>query len=201
MKRRPTAALWPAIVVVALLASPERAAADEPKHDGVLLRLSLGGDYSAAISDDQASSELRGGAGLISLDLGFTLVRRLALHAHGTARKVWSPEVKIAGANLGTLDRTSLTSLMIGPALTYYAQSNWYITSAVGPAQASISVGGLEKKSLIGYGFESDLGREWGTGGDFALGIAGRVSYYSVPQVDGHVNWLGLGALVTATFH
>jgi hypothetical protein len=201
MNRRPTAALWPALVAMALLAWPEIARADEPKHDGLLLRLGLGTDYSAAISDDDASSQLRGPTGLISLDLGLSIAGRLAFHARSTVRKIWSPRVKIGGANLGTLEGTSLSSMMLGPALTYYAQSNWYLTGAVGPARATVSVGGLEKKSLIGYGFESDLGREWGTGGDFALGVGGRVSYYSVPQVDGHVSWIGLGLVLTATYH
>jgi hypothetical protein len=201
MKRRPTAARWPALVASTLLAWSASARAAEPGHDGLLLRLGLGADYSAAVSDDEASSELRGGAGLVSLDLGLSIAGRLAFHARATARKVWSPEVKIAGVGLGTLERTSLSSLLLAPALTYYAASNWYLTGAVGPARASVSVGGVEKKSLIGYGFEGDLGREWGTGGDFALGIGGRVSYYSVPQVDGHVNWLGLGLLLTATYH
>lgn len=201
MHRRPPAAPWAALVAIALLAWPDLAKADEPKHDGLLLRLTLGGDYSAAISDDEARSELRGSAGLISLDLGLSLSGRLAFHARASARSVYKPHVKIAGADLGQIDRTTLSSILLGPALTYYAASNWYLTGALGPARASVTVGALEQKSLIGYGFESDLGREWGTGGDFALGIGGRVSYYSVPQVDGHVNWLGLGLLLTATYH
>ena len=201
MYRRPTAAPWPALAALALFAWPALANAAEPKHDGVLLRLALGSDYSSAVSDDNASSQLRGGAGMVSLDLGVSLFRRLAIHARGSARKLWNPSVKIAGTDLGTLDDTKLSSIMLAPALTFYGAGNWYLTGAVGPARAQISVAGEDKKSLIGYGFETDLGHEWGTGGDFALGIGARLSYYSVPQVDGHVSWLGMGFLVSATFH
>jgi hypothetical protein len=201
MNRRPPAASWPALVAAFALTWPDVANAAEPDHDGVLLRLSLGSDYSSAVSDDTSSSQLRGGAGMLSLDLGVSLFGRLAIHARGSARKLWKPKVKIAGSDLGTLPDTSLSSIMLAPALTYYGASNWYLTGAVGPARAQVKVATDEKKSLIGYGFETDLGYEWGTGGDFALGVGARLSYYSVPQVDGHVNWLGMGFLLSATYH
>lgn len=201
MSRRPTAAIWPALAALPLLIWPEVAGAAEPQHDGLMLRLALGSDYSSAVSDDDASSQLRGGAGMVSLDLGFSLFGRLAIHARGSARKLWNPKVKIAGADQGALPETSLSSIMLAPALTFYGAGNWYLTGAVGPARAQVDVGGLTKKSLIGYGFETDIGREWGTGGDFALGLGARLSYYSVPQVDGHVSWLGMGFVVSATYH
>jgi hypothetical protein len=205
MSRRPTAAPWPALAALALLLAlpiaPGVANAAEPEHDGVLLRLALGTDYSSAVSDDDASSYLRGGAGMLSLDLGLTLFDRLAIHARGSARKLWNPKVKIAGSNLGALDDTSLSSIMLAPALSFYGAGNWYLTGAVGPARAQVRVAGEPTRSLIGYGFETDLGHEWGTGGDFAIGVGARLSYYSVPQVDGHVSWLGMGFIVSATSH
>jgi hypothetical protein len=31
--------------------------------------------------------------------------------------------------------------------------------------------------------------------------VGARLSYYSVPQVDGHVSWLGMGFVLSATYH
>jgi hypothetical protein len=201
MLSRQTAALWPAVSLCVLLVWPNIARADEPAHHGVFVRLGLGLDYGAAVSHDESRPQLRGGSGLGSLDLGVTLIRRLVLHARVAGRSVISPRVSMNGGDFRQLPSTSLACGMVGPGLTYYAPSNWYLTYVMGAAKAKLSVAGEKEKSLIGYGFETDLGREWGTGGDFALGLAGRLSYYSVPQVDDHVNWVGFGLLLTATYH
>jgi hypothetical protein len=202
MLSRQTAALWPAVFLCVLLVWPNIARADEPDHRGAFVRLALGMDYGAAVSRDDSRSQLRGGSGLGSFDFGFTLVPRLALHVRFAGRTVFSPRVSLNGEGFRSLPSTSLACAMVGPGFTYYAPSNWYLTYAMGAAKAKIDVGGEKQKSLIGYGFETDLGREWGTGGDFALGLAGRLSYYSVPQFDdGHVKWMGFGLLLTATYH
>jgi hypothetical protein len=201
MLSRQTAALWLGVFLCALCVWPNTARADEPDHKGAFVRLGLGMDYGAAVSRDPSRSQLRGGSGLGSFDLGFTVIKRFAVHARVAGRTVFSPRVSMNGDDFRPLESTSLACAMLGPGFTYYAPSNWYLTYVMGAAKAKLSVAGQKEKSLIGYGFETDVGREWGTGGDFALGLAGRLSYYSVPQVDGHVQWVGFGMLLTATYH
>lgn len=184
-----------------MLGFTDGARADEPSHDGVFTRITVGADYSTTVAQDPAGSRLRGSAGLASLDLGFSIVERFALQGRLSVRRLIDPKVKLNGRNLGQLENTSGSSGLLAGGFTYYARPNWYLTSVIGIARATMNVGGLSKRSLIGYGFEGDLGHEWGLGGDVGLGLAARVSYYSVPQADGRVEWVGLGALLTATYH
>lgn len=179
--------------------SAEREYSYYPSHDGLLLRAAVGLGGTAA-DDEVEDTTLSGGAWLLSLDLGGAIAPNLALHGRLSANSMFEPNVSIDGFDDGELDDTSLTFTTLGIGLTYYTPSNLYLTGVVGFSSASFEFDGEEIERLEGGGFIGDIGYEWMLGGDFGLGIAGRLELHAVRDDLGTISAASLGVLATLTY-
>ena len=191
------------VVSALTLASLDASAQDAegPSHRGLFTRLAIGFGGAKAVNDGSPEVELSGPAGFFSFDLGGTLAERLVLHGRLSGHGISNPTVSLNGNELGEADDTSVTFSLLGVGLTYYFPSNWYLTGAVGLAGASFELDGEEYKSETGFGLAGVVGYEWWVGGDWGLGVAGRVELESVPNDPDRLVGKALGILFTATYH
>jgi hypothetical protein len=191
-------------LLCAILLTAEGASAqtpDGPAHEGLMVRLTTGIGGSSASDSTSPVIELSGATGFFSFDIGGTLSRGLALHARLSANTLVNPTVSVAGEELGDEEDASLTFGLLGLGLTYYFPSNLYLTGVVGLSKGTVEVGGEESESETGVGVAGDLGYEWAVGGNWGLGIAGRLEHHSVPSEGDRVTGTALGLLFTATCH
>src|SRR5688572_7505879 len=148
-------------------------------HEGLLLRFTAGAGGVAA-DDSLNDVTLTGGAGSFSLGLGGSIAPSLALHGRLALNTMFEPDVSEGGTYTGDLDDTSLTFALLGLGATYYLPSNLYLTGVVGLSRASFQIYGNEYDALNGVGVMGDLGYEWPIGGDWGLGVAGRLELHTV---------------------
>lgn len=189
-----------ALLATSLAASS--ALADEgPSHEGFMLRLAVGLGGAATQNDLSPSYELSGAAGFFSLDLGGTVAERLALHARIAGHSLVEPSLEVDGEDIGEIEDASFSVGSLGLGVTYYFPSNLYLTGVIGLANAQLEVSGLEFESETGFGLGADLGYEWAAGGDWGLGIAGRLEYRSIPDDPDTLSATALGVLFSATYH
>jgi hypothetical protein len=175
---------------------PERARYFD--HQGLLLRFSAGAGGAAA-DDDLNDVTLSGGSGSFAVDLGGSIAPSLALHGRLALNSMFEPSVSESGAYTGDLDDTSLTFVLLGLGATYYLPSNLYLTGVVGLSRASFQLYDEEYDALNGVGVMGDLGYEWPIGGDWGLGVAGRVELHSVRGDGEQLSTAGLSVLLTLT--
>ncbi len=168
------------------------------RHQGLLLRLTAGAGGVAA-DDSLNDVTLSGGAGSFSLDLGGSIAPSLALHGRLALNTMFEPNVSEGGAYTGELDDTSLTFTLLGLGATYYLPSNLYVTGVVGLSRASFQFYGDEYDALNGIGVMGDLGYEWPIGGDWGLGLAGRIELHSVRGDGERLSTAGLGVVLSFT--
>jgi hypothetical protein len=186
--------------VPALLTHTATAVAD-PSHEGLFLRLTTGLGGAVTSTSESPELELSGLAGFFSFDIGGTLTHGLALHARLSAHNLVDPSVSIDGNELGELSDASLSHALLGVGLTYYFPANLYLTGVIGLSSATFEVDGDEYESESGIGLAADLGYEWSVGGDWGLGIAGRLEHHSVPTDEVRLRSTALGLLFSATCH
>jgi hypothetical protein len=168
-------------------------------HTGLFVRGVLG--VGGVTADDQLNeSTLSGGAGMFSIDVGGAVAPSLALHGRLSVNSMFEPSVSNEGDYLGDLDDTSLTFRLLGLGLTYYLPSNLYLTGVVGFSQATFDFYGEEYDTLNGIGFSGDVGYEWPIGGDWGLGVAGRLELHNVHDDAGTISTGALGVLLSLTY-
>lgn len=180
-----------------------RPAHAEPAHEGALVRLALGFGGASTASDTVPEVTLSGAAGFFSLDIGGTVGERWALHGRLSANSMVEPTVSVDGEALGEVADSSLSYSLLGLGLTYYFPSNLYLTAVLGLANATLKIGGVQSDSQVGGAFVGDIGHEWAVGGDWGLGLAGRIELYSIPSsdTDDSLTAAALGLLFSATYH
>jgi hypothetical protein len=170
-----------------------------PDHQGLLLRFA-GGAGGVVADDDLNDVTLSGGAALLSLDVGGAIAPDLALHGRLSLNSMFEPTVSRGGNNVGDLEDTSLTFSLLGLGLTYYLPSNLYLTGVLGVSRASFQFQDTEYDALTGVGFIGDLGYEWPIGGDWGLGVAGRLELETVRGDGERLSMATLGVLLSLTY-
>lgn len=181
--------------------------ASEPlTHDGFMLRLSIGVGYESLTLDDGVGTELKLsgiGAGS-SIGIGGMVAPNLAINADIFASSVFSPNGSRNGADLGSVDDTSITLVGIGAGITYWLMpANVYIAGAVGLAQATIDVEGQSVDADWGLGIDVVVGTEFWVGDEWGIGVAGQLIWANVPTVTdaSSASWLAFNILFSATYN
>lgn len=193
---------WVFIAGLASALALARPAQAEPAHDGALVRLTLGLGGASTVSDTVPEITLSGAAGFFSLDVGGTVGERWALHARLSANSMVEPTVSVDGEELGEVADSSLSYSVLGLGLTHYFPSNLYLTAVLGLANATLEIDGIETDSELGGALIGDIGYEWAVGGDWGLGLAGRIELYSITDDnDDSLKAAALGLLFSATYH
>ena len=190
-------------VLFLLLVASDAAAQDGegPSHRGFFTRVTLGLGASTAVANGIPELALDGAAGFFSFDIGGSLAERLALHARLGAHNMMNPTVSLGGDDLGEAEDTSVSFSTFGLGLTYYFPANLYLTGVVGLAGATLDIAGDEADSERGYSVQADLGYEWAVGGDWGLGLAGRIEHHSIPTDSDRLTATAFGLLFSATYH
>lgn len=183
------------------------------RHDGFLLRLSLGvGGGAAAVKDESTSNELTfaGAAGGTTIDVGGSLGDNLAIFGRVRSAAIVSPTVWLNDEELGSSDAIGVSQTMVGVGVSHYIMPlNLYLGAAVGFALISIEIerNGVESsyESDLGAGLDLEIGKEWWVSDNWGLGVAGRLSLASADASDdsdeaGDSSALYLAVMFTATY-
>lgn len=175
------------LVLVAAVVMTSAALAGEAKtHDGLFVRVALGGGTaSAKISPPGGSLEFSGTAGDVDLAIGKSLNPNFALHASLWGWSASKPDAELVITGLGSdkqgVDGT-VTMGAVGLGGTYFFMPlNAYVTGSVGLARLKVedNQSGADGNSDSGFGFQVAVGKEWWVGQNFGLGVAGDMSYFS----------------------
>jgi hypothetical protein len=200
-----------ALCALAWLLAPAHVEAQEGvhEHDGFMLRLTLGVGYGeSSESSTFGDVKLSGAAGSFSIDIGGAVTDNLVLHGRFSDLVIVNPTVELDGMELGTAKDASLAFVLLGPGLTYYVMpANVYFSAVVGLADARVDNGsGTTGSTDAGIGFQGDVGVEWWVSDNWGLGVAGRVSYFSISEDPGGgldtvtLTGLGFAVLFSATY-
>jgi hypothetical protein len=185
------------LALLGLSALATAAAAGEPRtHDGFFLRLSAGfGTARTEIEDASGSLELDGGAGDINLAIGGIVAPNLALHGTLWGWSVTDPDAELTIVGLGTASGEidgDLSLGAVGAGLTWYGMpANLYLSGSVGVGSLTLDADDVEGESDSGLVLDFTLGKEWWVGDSWGLGLAGGVSYHSLPDETLDENWSG----------
>jgi hypothetical protein len=200
-------------------AAIESASAGESyrEHTGFMLRLTTGLGYASVaqtvtinedlgLADNEIDASLSGAAIPLSLDLGGAVSPNFNIHARFSLFAMLSPSLEIEGEEFTGPNDPSVTGFMFGGGFTYYFMpANFYLTGVLG-------VGFLSERSVAdevrstdpGFALNFDLGKEWWVGGNWGLGLAGRIYYSHTSLVVSDVGesehaTVMIGAVMSAT--
>jgi hypothetical protein len=183
-------------------------------HDGLFVRVGLGGGYAMDTAEDDSNSALGtakytadGGAGAFHVQAGFALNKNLIVHASLWDWVIVGPDltIEVDGKEVtgSSTDDIKFFMIAFGGGVTYYTDSNAFLTINAGVADLTIKDGDDEiGKSKTGMAINVTGGKEWWIGEEFALGGGAFFGYSMIPD-DGDYIWNGIavGALITATFN
>ena len=170
-------------------------------HDGLFLRLAVGGGKAGSkidVPDTPATPggaviDLSGTSGDVDFALGGMVQPNLAIHGTIFGWSVSDPDADIRIGTLsgkGTLSGTATMSA-IGPGMTYYFMpANLYLTGSLGVGKFKLT-GDVEGESKSGFALAMGLGKEWWAGNNWGLGLAGGLTYHSIADKDVSENWSG----------
>lgn len=197
---RSLSALLGALVV----ASGAAAHADLGKtHRGTFLRLAAGPSYvRSAVDLGRNHLEFSGSGAALSVAIGGCVTDDLALHADFFGAQAVSITVKENGAEVASGGDTSLSSIGIGPGVTYYTPTNFYLGASLGIGRVSAREGEQKVTSDTGVGLDLYVGKEWWASDNWGLGLAGQLVVTSVPtRVNTKLLTTAVGVLFSATYN
>ncbi|MCB9731754.1 MAG: hypothetical protein H6745_03855 [Deltaproteobacteria bacterium] len=200
------------VAAMALAGAPSPARADWDargfRHNGLLIRLSVGAGFNTAtLHGTDPSTTLSGVGGMASFAFGGIIADNLALNADLFAMTVFEPKVSVGDADLGDAKDTTLTIGGLGVGATYYIMPiNMYFAASVGVATGTVRTkrGGvtIEGESDPGFGASFMIGKEWWVGRQWGLGVAAQAILASLPDKDDErVTAFGIGILFSATYN
>lgn len=158
--------------------------ANEPKqHDGgFFLRLSAGvGSAQTKWDDlDDDESKLSGMSGDANFAVGANIGGKLAVHGTFWGFTMVDPELKVADQEV-ELDDTTYGVNAFGVGLTYYTDSNFYVSPSVGLATASLEFDNVTVESDTGFAIDLTIGKEWWVSDKWGLGVAAGFGFHAIP--------------------
>jgi hypothetical protein len=202
--------------------TPPPVASGARRHDGFMLRLSLGvgggvlrehvsGDTANALGDSARTVKYTGVTLGPTLDLGGSLSENLVLHGRLSLLALPSPSVTEDGGDAGRAKDLTVNGTMVGPAISYYFMPlDAFVTAAI--ALGSLRFDFDEdsdrdnRASGTGLGLQLDGGKEWWVGDSWALGAALRLEYSSIARHDENAHWtreysmIAAAAMFSATY-
>jgi hypothetical protein len=215
--------LLPRIILFLLCLVPVAFSQDTPspagvhQHDGFFLRLVPGGgssQFSMIIPDDKLSPEDQG-KDFLSFTGGFTtastiqiggaVTENLIIYGETGGMFILSPTVKIFDEEMSNPGSVWVYSGGVGPGISYYFMpANVYVSGSVLANIAIAAFNGGSEGSKVGFGFHFVAGKEWWTGEQWGLGLAGYYRYGS--QMNDGVDYITMsgssfGILFSATFN
>lgn len=210
-------AAWVSSVVGCVaFCAPQPASAEEYRHDGFFLSMTLGAGYLSSDWDvsrtrygqTESGTVSTKGTGVIGgIFLGGTPLPGLVVG--GTSMgNVFSGATMSGPGGSVTLDSdVSINVWLFGPFVQYYfdPDKGLHVGGSVGYSSLSISEGNWTSDRASGWGLAGWVGCEWWVGPEWSLGVAGRLTLASVSDRSGSdkldiTAWIP-GVLFTATYH
>ena len=177
-------------------------------HDGVYLRLDLGGGYMEQQTPTNTTAgdlKLSGGAGSFGVAVGGAVAENLILAGHLYSNVISDPSVSFSNGGSASASDTTASMVGIGPELTYYFMPvNVYLSGTVAATRLSLKVNGQDGDSEWGIGARLALGKEWWVSENWGLGLAGLVSWSSNKDQGTNaptISTWGLGVAFSATYN
>jgi hypothetical protein len=189
---------------------------EKHRHDGFMLRLSIGLGFGAVSGSDQVLTHddiALTGLGLhTELAIGGALTDNLILNADLFQTTIFNPKVEVDGHDVGDakdLDEdigvgedTDLGGIGVG--ITYYIMpANVYVAGSVGIGQVFFVDGsGNRDGSDVGFAADLMVGKEWWVGLDWGIGVAGQfVLIAAKDEILGNVTGIDFGVMFSATYN
>jgi hypothetical protein len=90
-----------------------------------------------------------------------------------------NPSVSISGLS-GTSQDTTLSTIGLGPELTYYFMpANVYLSATVALTRQVLTYQNTSGNSDLGFGFQAGVGKQWWLGPTWSLGVGGQFTFSS----------------------
>ncbi len=175
------------------------------RHEGLLLRMTMGGGYMQGRTADLAGSpRVYGGALQYSLGVGGMVAPNFGLFANAFGSSVIDAQVT-AGVRAPLPDgRSALHAVGLGLGFTYYFMPvNVYLSVSIGPAFSHMRADAFNIKSNeVGFGSEWSVAKEWWIGPELGFGLGGRVLVMQLPgSSDVGFNVFGVSLFTSLTFN
>jgi len=172
----------------------------ENRHDGFMIRISLGFGWGTSSSD---RLEYSGVGSPYSIALGYSVIENLELVVDFFGAGMLGANVAIDGAPSQDTEIDARTSGM-GLGATYYLMPiNLYVSAAFGIGWHSFDAphGGAQV-SKPGFALDAILGKEFWVGEQWGIGAGFQfVLVQSGDDYDGSLVGMGFGGLVSATYN
>jgi hypothetical protein len=133
--------------------------------------------FQSNASPTEGDVTLSGGAGMFGVIVGYAVSENLILGLHVFDTFESNPNVSFSSGLSGGTSNTSISLFGIGPSMTYYWPSNYYLTATVHLSRLSITVDGADTNANTGFGARMVVGREWWISDHWGLGLNGQVGY------------------------
>lgn len=175
------------------------------RHEGLLLRMTVGGGYLQSRTVDLAGGpRVYGGALEYSLGVGGMVAPNFGLFANVFGSSVIDAQVT-AGVRAPFPDgRNDLHAIGLGLGFTYYFMPvNVYLSVSIGPAFAHMRADAFNIRSNeVGFGSEWSVAKEWWIGPELGFGLGGRLLVMQLPGAsDIGFNVFGASLFTSLTFN
>ena len=175
------------------------------EHDGIYLRLQVGGGYTRAslMNQDLAT---KGGAVSFNGEFGAAPLRNLILALKVFTATTTNPDLELNDVTLeGRNADLSQSYAGVGGGITYYFMpANVYLSGGVTVNQLSIQDDGDKiAETDLGTGLHLGIGKEWWVSTNWGLGFGLEFAVGRVPEKDDSGRWQVVnGSLfLSATFN
>ena len=157
-------------------------------HDGVYVRLHLGGGFtSMKANSGGADLKISGDSIAIGVAVGGALTENLVLYGTFTVSTISNPNFSSAGTTIVAADASTAGSVGFGVGLAYYLEpTNVYFAGSLLANQLELddASGNKVRETDFGVGFEGLIGKEWWVSDNWGLGVAGQFVLASMKDKD-----------------
>ena len=157
-------------------------------HDGLYLRLHLGGGFTSASGSDNLGNKvtISGGSVSLGIALGGAVAPNLALFGTAFASVATQPNVSENGS--GSITASGNISLGgFGAGIVYYFEPiNIYLSGVIAAMdlQGQDANGNTTGETKLGPGFQAMVGKEWWVSTHWGLGLAGELMAATMKNKD-----------------
>jgi hypothetical protein len=148
-------------------------------HDGFYFHADVGGGITSASRDNGGGDRVTvlGGSASISVAVGWSVARNLALFGELAVSGMDTPDVKVNGVAMNTAGTNSTFGGFAAGAAYFIEPLNVYLSAALGTMAFQLVDSNDQPiyRTNWGLGFQAMAGKEWWVGPEVGAGIAAEV--------------------------
>ena len=163
-------------------------------HDGLYLRLHVGGGFTSASGTDNLGNKVTISGGSVSLGIavGGAVAPNLALFGTAFASVATQPNVSEPGSGSVTANGNISLGGFGGGIVYYFEPINIYLSGVIAAMdlQGQDANGNTTGTTKLGPGFQAMVGKEWWVSTHWGLGVAGELIAATMKNKDdSSVTW------------